>query len=509
MSRLSASVLVLLGGCAPSANTPDAGSAAAVTSPDPAGGAASAPAPAQGWSRLAVGGLSDGWGDTGGAGSEPLSAARGAPGYLDGGALGVYRVRVQVVSGNQYEITLTDTGSGWIERFIFQRPATPLQPAPLLVLFHKFGGSHFDTVFNTQFFTQADSRGWFVVAPLSAATKHFGSSPAQTNTQLVLDFVLQQFGSEIDRDRIYGVGFSMGGGAMLAYAASHVDPDHAMFAALLSHTGGGALVHTYYNTFDDDDSDDNIQTGANLETPDILDFWYDGPPTLHLFTYQRHSVVDIDAFGVVSPDTSLITNLLHVPLHTWYALNDPQTYLIAQSLAIWQEFLDEGGTSVLTQVPGTSHTWHTLDDVATLDWLQQYTLTLPTAGRTRADADGRWFYFDVIQDASGSFTTFDWSVDAQTSTLSVNNTQNLLRISVDLARAGLDPANDLTLNVGSADASGDGTGDEVRFLGVPAAPSLVLRDGTPTANWIHDPATATLTITELDGQAHQWWILAP
>jgi len=414
-------------------------------------------------------------------------------------------LRSNVSCWTRSEVTITDPGSGWVETFLVQEPCFPLpESSPLLVLFHKFGSSHMDTLGNTDFFEQAGNRRWFVVAPLSAATKHYGSSPAQSNTQVVIDYMMNNF-SAIDSTRIYGVGFSMGGGAMLAYSARHLDPARGLFAALLTHTGGGSLWHTYGNSFDDDDADDDLKTGANLETPDILDFWFGGPPVSFPFVYQRHSVMDIDPFGAANPDTSLITNLTHVPIHTWYAVNDPIDHLVSQSIQIALAFEDTfGGTSVLTAAPGSLHRWNTLDETVTLDWLEQYTLTLPTSASTLADADGRWFHFDIVQDAPGAFTPFDWDLDPATNTLTLSDTANLQRIIVDTLGAGLNPGGDLTLNVGTS----DGIGDEVQFRDMPSAPSLVLRDGVPDFNWVHDVPTQTLTITELDGQAHQFWLVS-
>ena len=215
--------------------------------------------------------------------------------------------------------------------------------------------------------------------------------------------------------------------------------------------------------------------------------------------------MDVDGFLTVNADTSMITNLVHVPLHTWYAGSDPVGALRDLSITVAVEFESTfGGTSVLTPVPASAHTWNTLDEVVALDWLEQYTLNLPTSGRTLADADGIWFHFEVVQDAPGALTPFEWSVDTGLNSLSVDNTSNLQRLIVDTLALGLDPSSDITLDVSTV----DGLGDEIRFLNMPTAPSLVLRDGLPDVNWVHDSLTETLTISEADGGAHQWWVVA-
>jgi hypothetical protein len=515
MRRFGASILLLLAGCAPAATDTSGAGSAAADQPSSGGG------PTTQSGRPSAPGLPGGGGPNAGPGRRMGAAAVGGS-YTTGGVLtstlgstgnatwlggNHVDIRGQLVRDDLLELQITETGTGWMESFLVGLPPMPQSaPVPLLVLFHKFGATHWDTLFNTSFFDEARARNWFVVAPLSAASKHFGSPQAQANTQLVLESVLDLYGSEIDRNRIYGVGFSMGGGALLAYAARHVDADGPMFAALVSHTGGGALWHTYGTSPDDDDSDDNWQTGQNLETPDILDFWFGGPPEQFPFTYQRYSVMDISPLGIANYDTSLITNLKHVPIHSWYAVNDPQIFLVALTDRIWNEFLTfYGGASVLTQVQGTAHTWHTLDDAAVCDWLAQYTLQLPSSGSTLADDDGKWFYFDVQQDAPGSFTRFDWDVDGPADTLTLGGTRNLQRVIVDTVAAGLDPASNLTLNLSTADA----TGDIVRFTDIASAPLDVLRDGVSDPGWVYDAQTLTLTITELDGGPHQWVVLLP
>lgn len=468
---------------------------------------APAPGPGQvatsrtGWSAEALGGT------YGESDDQVLSTSVVLPGsstYLGGNHVDIRGTERTI---NLVEFRISSTASGWSESFLVQRPTNPgVQPAPLLVLWHKFGSSHFDAQVNTDFFEEADARGWYVVAPLSAATRHFGSAEAQMNTALVLDFVMTFYGQYIDAQRIYSVGFSMGGGASLAYAANHVDPNKAMFAAVVTHTGGGSLEYTYETSFDDDDSDDNIQFGLRLETPDILDFWFGGSPTDVRFEYDRHSVMRIDEFGTPDYAASMITNLVHVPIYTWYTVDDRNDRLLAQTQIIHNEFQSHyGGTVTLREEPGSAHTWNTLDEVAVLDWLEQFSLELPTSGNTLADEGGNWFYFRVEQDAPGAFTPFHWDVDTDTNTLTLNQTANLQRASVETTLAGLDMTAPLTVVTGSV----DGTGDALRFFHVPAAPLDVTRDGVSVPNWTYDALTSSLTLDEQDGLGHTWVVTFP
>jgi hypothetical protein len=276
-----------------------------------------------------------------------------------------------------------------------------------------------------------------------------------------------------------------------------------MFAAMLTHTGGGALKNTYYNEPDDDDADDNIQAGTNLETPDILDFWYGGSPAEFPFEYQSHSVLDMDAGGTSDQTTSMLPNLKHVAIHTWHANADPLAYLASQTQGVFGAFLTwVGGPAFLTVVASSQHRWTTLDEKVTCDWLAQRTLQMPTSGNLLVDRDDVWLYFDLKQRVPDTFSRMAWTVDAGTNAISLLGTHNLDRIVVDLAGAGLDPSAALTLDVSAA----DGTGDKVVLRGVTQAPTGVLRDGVASPNWTYDAEGDRLVIDEPDAGLNQWTI---
>ena len=99
--------------------------------------------------------------------------------------------------------------------------------------------------------------------------------------------------SSVDRERIYGVGFSMGGGWMTTFASRHVDPSGAMFAALVNHTGSVALRHSY-----------NVSPGGRA----LFDYIFGGAPADVPFRYQRCSTVNIEPSTLeLMPDTSIST----------------------------------------------------------------------------------------------------------------------------------------------------------------------------------------------------------
>lgn len=387
-----------------------------------------------------------------------------------------------------YNVTLNNTGSGYQEMFLLQVPDTkPVAPVPLLVVFHRYGVSHADALFNTNFVAEARARGWFMVAPLSASQQNFACLEGQINVQAVLNFTTSV--CPIDRNRIYGVGFSMGGGSCTSYAARHLDPAAPMFAAIANHTGDVSLSHTYAN-----------------ESPPIqaiLEGWYGGTPAAHPFQYQRCSAIDLDAAtGTVGAGTDMSRNLAAVPVLNWMASGDPVGYLQAQTLAFDNHVQAQNLENAFVSVPANIHSWSTLDDSQVCDFLAQKTLQSPSIASLLADQDGTYFRFQVQQDAAGSFTPFSWNVDAVQNRLSLWGTANLKRLTVDSGAIGLTFAGPLRLNLSSS----DGSGDQVLFLSVPYPPTSVTRDGVAVSG-TYDAQMHTFLVDEATGSGHQWVLL--
>jgi poly(3-hydroxybutyrate) depolymerase len=413
----------------------------------------------------------------------PASVAAGT----SGASQARYVLRGDPVPGypGLYNVTLNNTGSGYQEMFLIQVPdVKPTSPVPLLVVFHKYGVSHADALFNTNFVSEARTRGWYMVAPLSASQQNFASLQGQINTEAVLSYATSTF--PIDRTRIYGVGFSMGGGTCTSYAARHLDPGSPMFAAIVNHTGDVSLANTYAN--------------ESAQIQGVLEGWYGGSPSAEPFNYQRCSTIDLDpTTNTVGVGTDMSRNLAALAVLDWMANSDPESYLLNQTLAFESHIQAQNASNVFTSVAGSVHSWSTLDDTQACDYLAQFSLQLPASGSTLADQDGTYYRFQVQQDAAGAFTPFSWSVDTVQNRLSVWQTANLQRLTVDSAGLGLVFVGKLHLNLETS----DGTGDDILFTSVPSAPISVTRDGMP-ASGTYDPQMHTFLVHETSGGGHQW-----
>ncbi|MCC6408518.1 MAG: hypothetical protein IT453_15250, partial [Planctomycetes bacterium] len=285
----------------------------------------------------------------------------------------------------------------------------------------------------------------------------------------------------------------------LNYAARHVDPAGPMFAAILDHTGTVDLNDAYLN-----------DPGMHVY-PYPLDFWFGTawlPGSADPWRMARSSLIKFDDVTLaVDPDQDLASNLTHIALKLVRADNDPLAYLARQCDVLDSHLRNAlgfvpGPRYSYEVIPGTTHTWATMNSKAACDWLQQHTLVLPTAGSTLADRDGVYFHFTIEQDVVNAFTPFDWNIDVGANSLSLTETKNLKRATLDMAAVGLNPASPLTVTLKSA----DGLSDEVKLLGWPTPPTIVTRDGAPETSWTHDAQTGTLTIGEYDASTHAWSI---
>ena len=144
-----------------------------------------------------------------------------------------------LLNGTVVTYTLGTTQSGFPESVLVGIPngASSSAPTPALILFHGYYEDPADLQVRTSFFDEALARGWFVIAPLGANIANFGIDYAQQNTEDALTYVWALHGSMIDAERVYGVGFSMGGGWASSYAARHVGNSDVRMAAQLIHTG--------------------------------------------------------------------------------------------------------------------------------------------------------------------------------------------------------------------------------------------------------------------------------
>ena len=475
-------------------------------------------------------------------------------------------------SGNLYEVTLYDTPNEWEEVFILGVPLNPESSlSPLLMGFHQFEASERDFCERTDFFDEALGRGWYVVAPRGAVQFNFGYPKAQDNTELVLDFCLAYLGHAIDDERIYGVGFSMGGTWMSSQAARHLDGSRARFAALINHTGAVDVAQVYDQSCDDDCDPPNcggckVTCGASCQydIPDYLNALFGAPPVDEDFAYRQVSLIELvtctpfyspgvtpsawGTYGVgswcVDGETDFCQNLFWTPMVLFYNPDDDSvagTVNIPQLDILHDHMVDTlGGTlcELWNTGPGTPcpppgcdecdpcHDWDTLDETQACDYLAAKSLSEPVAvtTTTTADRDARWYDMDVTQTAAEAFTRWTWHLDPgdpldddSQQWFALSETSNLEQLQLHSAAAGFDTESGareikITLFKGLGDDPVES--DEIVLTGFAVEPAVdISGNETPIfgVDYDFDPVSGRLTLYR-----HAWpgtglidWIIAP
>lgn len=417
--------------------------------------------------------------------------------------------------GTAYNLKLVIPSTGLEEFFSLYVPALPPGvERPMVVGFHSFRRSHLEVSLGTDMLAKAAARNWFFLAPVQRSAVgdpfiNYGSVQSQEHVEVLIRWVMDIY--EIDPDRIYGVGFSMGGGSVMSYAARHRDGDEGAFAAVANHTGTVGVS--------------NVWDVDPLVRPD-LELLFGGTPSQVPFEYQRCSTVELDPSGALIPGgRHMATNLAFVDTRTYYASNDTLVYLQTQSqsmtafmqslpFALHEEFVVVAPPSCLNLPPGfpDGHCWASLDTDDLYDWFSTKSLMeTPPFGTCLADRSGRWHGFDLVQEQPGEFSTFDFVVDPQRSVVAVTSMENVRGLTFDLSSKSLNSPDRFEVQL----SSGDGTGHLVSITGMDERPLVVTRNGLGTLErcsalsfptWCYDDSTEVLTLIEPIGTPGNWEI---
>ncbi|MEM8710623.1 MAG: hypothetical protein AAGG01_06700 [Planctomycetota bacterium] len=408
-----------------------------------------------------------------------------------------------------YVIVVPETGA--LEAFTIYAPDTqPGQRVPVLMAFHAYGVGWLGIQNFSGLIPEAIQRGWFLVAPwqrntAANANVSYASVTSQLHVEAVMDLVLHRY--RVDRDRVYGIGFSMGGGNALSYAARHRDRREGAIAAVVNHTGSVALANVYAN--------------VTADVRGIMDATFGGDPASAPFEYRRSSVIELDAAGALLPGgRHMGLNLANVPVQSWFNTGDSLVYLREQTQAFHDYMESLQGTNVeLRQVApfggcDNQHCWDTLDRTQALNWLAQFTLDRsPLVGTVLVDRPTRWGAWDVFQAIEGSFTEFDYEVDPGQNLLALNEPSNLAGASASIQRLGLRSDMDLSIRFTAASTGGAA---RIRLEGWLGAPAVVTRNGITQVDacplggglpgWCYDGQSGTIEIVETTTSSAFWEI---
>ena len=232
------------------------------------------------------------------------------------------------------------TGTDFDEPIQYQLPAgydPDGPPLPMVIAYHGFGSSAGSVAVQSTLDEQCNNRGWVYLSVTGMFSELFGSPPCQQHIEVAIQWMLDTY--NVDPDRLYMVGFSMGGGITANFAARRRDPDGIMLAAigLVSATSDWAASHAFGTA--------GVQ--ALLENP--LNFG--APPAAAPFAYESASGLSFDVsgpgpgLGPLQPDRSLSSNLGTTPTWMVWDLADP-VLMSAQQNPARADFLQSLGGEV-------------------------------------------------------------------------------------------------------------------------------------------------------------------
>jgi pimeloyl-ACP methyl ester carboxylesterase len=393
------------------------------------------------------------------------------------------------------------TGTAIGESFRYQVPV-PYDafgpPLPMVIAYHGYGASAGSVHPATTIDEEANARGWFYFAPTGLDDQLFGTPPCQQNVDAALQWMLDHF--NIDRDRLYMVGFSMGGGVAANYVAQHRDPDRTMIAALGIVSGTYDWEQTY-----------NIGTSglkALMENP----YNFGGNPVAKAFRY--HAASDLRFLpstypplpGTFDPPRAMATNLGSTPTYVVWDVNDtvpevtkqgPLLVSTLQAANTQMHFHTVSGTVNPGNGQPATHSWAVLDEVELFDFFDG-----KVVDRTPADfaaqlektANVSWLH--VEQRFAELFTYADGSADAEDGSVVVDQVSNARVVRADTGMAGLTGEGPFDVYAESANAGSF----QLELTGFECPPAYLLDSGTGLlrTGTTSDPLTGTL-ITQVTG----------
>lgn len=371
------------------------------------------------------------------------------------------------------------TGTAIGEIFRYQLPVDYDEqgaPVPMVIAYHGYGSSAGSVHPQTTIDEEANARGWFYMAPTGLDDQLFGTPPSQQNTKSAIQWMLDNF--NIDEDRLYMVGFSMGGGVVSNFAARHRDPDGLMIAAI------GVVAGTY-------DWEQAYNTGttglkALMENP----YNFGGPPFAQPFRYRQASDLRFQSStypplpGTLDPPSSMAVNLGSTPTYLVWDDNDTIVDVLNQGPHFVATLQEQGTLLDFHTVTGTvnpangqpaPHSWSVLDEVDLFDFFDGKTVDrTPEQFSSMLDLskDVSWLHLD--QRFLDMFSYVDGAAEPGANALTVDAVANATYVEVDMGLAGFTGAGPFDAHVASA----TGSSFQLRLTGFDVPPAYTLDAGT-------------------------------
>jgi hypothetical protein len=350
---------------------------------------------------------------------------------------------------------------------------------PLLFGWHGWGGDHLQMRNMTTFNDEANLRNWLAASMRGPNPFHWTTHTAQSNCIDVLNWIDQRY--NVDHDRLYMVGGSMGGAAGMVFHNNNLDPNDWMCAA----TASGSGIMDCHRRF--------LEQGVNISM--IRNFG--GTPDSVPYQYHRHSAVYF-----ADSTESMHYNLRHLPMYYTFGLWESPWMEHARDLYRLIHLVADTVYMVMASWP--SHGWESMNPEDICNWLDGFSLNHnPDDISINADQDDRYYWVYVNQwDSTEAFTRFDAAYDSTDNSLTFHGWWNLEWALLDLDMMGINPDSVVRIEWTVED-----TVETLRLSGYSQAPLQVLKNGSPTPDWSFNAFWGYVSITSDTG--YSVWEIYP
>ncbi|GJM20684.1 MAG: hypothetical protein DHS20C15_05990 [Planctomycetota bacterium] len=382
------------------------------------------------------------------------------------------------------------TGTAKTELFHYQIPSSydpEGAPVPLVMGYHGFGASANSVLVQSQLEEECEARGWLFVTPTGYDDKLFASLISQQHVEAVFDWMIDQH--NIDEERIYMVGFSMGGGYVTNFAARHRDPEGLMIAAV--GTVSAALDWTLlYAT-----SGQTVKLLMNLPEN------FGGSPTQNSFGYLQSSGLHYMPMsypplpGDIFELYSMARNNTHLPVYQTYDSGDTLPLIVPENEDLFPLLNAQAPMVVQTVVSGTvdgeglpaEHSWNVLDEVALFDFFAPHSAErFPQDFHAMIDTNTDVSWLSVVRRGPNKFVHVVAEADELARTLSLDQLYGAAEVTIDAGHAGLSGSDPIRVDLSVGDVGAQ------RFIlrGFDTRPSYLL--DAVSAELIEDVASNPL-----------------
>ena len=268
----------------------------------------------------------------------------------------------------EYLIMQGDT----IDVFSYQIPAFYDEsiPTPILVAFHQWGGNENSTYYTT-FDEEANDRGWIFLSPYGGSSNNYNHQGAQEMVKNEIIWMQQNY--NIDSNRIYMVGGSMGGASGMIYANNHLNPDEPMVAATAS--GSGIL--------------DCERRAIEMDGNNSMIEWFGGNWDEVPFEYHRNS-----AIYFLDLNQSMHMNLQYTPLYFDFGITEPHR---THAEEMYEIMLDYNNNMWIDTEPSGSHGFSVMDEAHVCEWLSTFSLiTNPMDINLKLDEPSKAYWIQAV-----------------------------------------------------------------------------------------------------------------